>query len=130
LKISAFPDGSPVGETRVWFNKCFSSVEGVIRQLRADWVEELHLIGSHTDDNFAPLKCSDCAETEPVGLPPQVYTDWCIGFCKLNRVDVFVPERHRGVIADRRVDFTAIETGLVVAADGATLRLLEKGRFL
>lgn len=131
MKISAFPDGSPVGETRVWFNKCFSSVEGVIHQLRADWGKGLYLIGSHTDGNFAPLKCFDCAETEPVGLSPKVYTDWCIGFCKLNRVDVFVPGRHRDVIADRRADFTAIGTGLVLAGDGATLRLLEeKGRFL
>ena len=116
---------------RVWFNKCFSSVEGVIHQLRADWGEGLYLIGSHTDVNFAPLNCYDLAETEPVGLSPVDYTDWCLDFCKKKQVDVFVPGRCRDAIADRQADFNAIGTKLVVAGDGETLRLLEdKGRFL
>jgi hypothetical protein len=116
---------------RVWFNKCFSSVEGVLRQLRDDWGAGLFLIGSHTDGNFAPLAFCDLAETEPVGLSPEAYVDWCLGFCERNRVDAFIPGRLRDRIADRRADFEAVGTGLVVAGDGDTLRLLEdKGRFL
>jgi len=118
-------------ETRVWFNKCFSSVEVVIRQLRADWGHGLYIIGSHTEVSFAASRCFNQAEIEPVGLSPEAYTEWCIDFCKRNQVHVFVPGRHRDVIADMRPGFTAVGTGLVVAGDGATLRLLEeKGRFL
>jgi ATP-grasp in the biosynthetic pathway with Ter operon len=118
-------------KARVWFNKCFSSVEGVLRQLRDDWGAGLFLIGSHSDGNFAPLAFCDLAETEPVGLSPEAYVDWCLGFCERNRVDAFIPGRLRDRIADRQADFEAAGTGLVVAGDGDTLRLLEdKGRFL
>jgi len=119
------------GEVRVWFNKCFSSVHGVIRQLRADWGTGLFLIGSHTEPDFSPFTACDLALIEPVGLDASSYVEWCLRFCAENRVDVFLPGRVREEIADRREDFAAVGTKLVVAADGNTLRLLEdKGRFL
>lgn len=123
--------GSPVTETRVWFNKCFSSVKGVLTQLRADWGDGLYLIGSHTDVGFEPLSACDFTETEPTGVSGEEYVEWCLDFCERNRVDVFLPGRMRDLIADRRADFQSAGTGLVVAGDGETLRLLEdKGRFL
>jgi hypothetical protein len=116
---------------RVWFNKCFSSVEGVLLQLRADWPEGLYLIGSHTDMRFTPFACCDLYEKEPSGISPEAYVDWCIQFCTKHKVDVFIPGRMRDVVADHRAAFTRIGTQLIVAADGDTLRLLEdKGRFL
>lgn len=118
-------------ETRVWFNKCFSSVKGVLTQLRADWGNGLCLIGSHTDPGFEPLSSCDYTETEPSGVSGEKYVDWCLDFCERNHVDVFFPGRMRDAIADRRADFELVGTGVVVAGDGETLRLLEdKGRFL
>lgn len=119
------------GEARVWFNKCFSSVHGVLRQLRSDWGPGLFLIGSHTEPDFAPLSACDLAVTEPVGLDSPAYVKWCLDFCERNRVDVFIPGRMREAIADRRADFEAKGIAVIVAGDGETLRLLEdKGRFL
>lgn len=131
MKNSPYLSGSPVAETRVWFNKCFSSVKGVLAQLRADWGRGLYLLGSHTDAGFAPLSLCDLTEIEPTGVSGDEYVAWCLDFCKRNRVDVFIPGRMRDLIADRREDFQAMGTGLVVAGSGDTLRLLEdKGRFL
>jgi hypothetical protein len=116
---------------RVWFNKCFSSVHGVLRQLRDDWGSNLFLIGSHTERDFGPLTACDLAVVEPVGLTEDEYVDWCLDFCAHQRIDVFVPGRMREAISDRRKDFLARGTKLIVAGDGATLKLLEdKGRFL
>lgn len=116
---------------RVWFNKCFSSVHGVLLQLREDWGNGLFLIGSHTDWDFGPLVACDHAEVEPVGLSESAYVDWCLEFCQVHRVDVFVPGRMRAEIADRREEFHARGTKLILAGDGPTLRLLEdKGSFL
>jgi hypothetical protein len=116
---------------RVWFNKCFSSVHGVLRQLRADWGSGLYLIGSHTERDFGPLTACDLGVVEPVGLAEAAYVDWCLDFCSRQRVDVFVPGRMREAISDRRQEFLARGTKLIVAGDGATLKLLEdKGRFL
>lgn len=116
---------------RVWFNKCFSSVHGVLRQLRDDWGSNLFLAGSHTERDFGPLASCDLAVVEPVGLSEDGYVDWCLDFCERHRIAVFVPGRMREAISDRRGAFLSRGTKLVVAGDGATLKLLEdKGRFL
>jgi len=116
---------------RVWFNKCFSSVHGVLRQLRDDWGSNLFLIGSHTERDFGPLAACDLVVVEPVGLTEDDYVDWCLDFSERQRIDVFVPGRMRESISHRRGDFLVRGTKLIVAGDGATLQLLEdKGRFL
>jgi hypothetical protein len=116
---------------RVWFNKCFSSVHGVLRQLRDDWGGNLFLVGSHTERDFAPLASCDLSAVEPLGLSEEAYVDWCLDFCERHRIDVFVPGRMREAISDHRADFLSRGTNLIVAGDGTTLRLLEdKGRFL
>lgn len=121
----------PLPPARVWFNKCFSSVHGVLQQLRDDWGRNLFLIGSHTERDFGPLSACDLAEIEPTGQTEDEYVDWCIEFCTRHRVDVFVPGRRRELISDRRAEFAARGTRLIVAGSGDTLRLLEdKGRFL
>ena len=116
---------------RVWFNKGFSSVHGVLRQLRDAWGSSLFLIGSHTERDFGPLAACDFAVVEPVGLDESEYVDWCLDFCVQQRISVFVPGRKREAISDRRQEFLDRGTKLIVAGDGATLKLLEdKGRFL
>lgn len=116
---------------RVWFNKCFSSIHGVLRQLRGDWGPGLTLIGSHTERDFGPLAFCDTAAVEPSGLKAAAYVDWCLAFCAEHQVNVFVPGRMRESIADRREEFEAQGVNLILAGDGDTLRLLEdKGRFL
>jgi len=116
---------------RVWFNKCFSSVHGVFRQLRAGWGPSLTLIGSHTQLDFGPLSECDLVEVEPSGVGEMQYVAWCLDFCTRHRVDVFIPGRMREVIAEHRVEFAGRGTQIIVAGTGAVMRLLEdKGRFL
>ena len=116
---------------RVWFNKCFSSVHGVFRQLRAGWGPSLTLLGSHTQRDFGPLTECDVVEVEPGAIQEHQYVQWCLEFCTRHNVDVFVPGRMREVLSDHRADFAARGTQLIVAGTGATMRLLEdKGRFL
>lgn len=91
----------------------------------------MYLIGSHTERDFGPLSSCDFAEVEPLGLSEEAYVDWCLDFCTVHRVDVFVPGRRREAISDRSAEFLARGTRLIVAGSGDTLRLLEdKGRFL
>lgn len=131
MKPAEFSIAPPHPAARVWFNKCFSSVHGVLRQLRADWGNGLFLLGSHTDPDFAPLAECDATVLEPTGMAEAEYVDWCLDLCLRQRIDVFIPGRMREAISDRRAEFEARGTRLVVAGDGDTLRLLEdKGRFL
>lgn len=122
---------APYPPVRVWFNKSFSSIHGVLRQLREDWGPALFLIGSHTARDFGPLASCDFASVEPSGLKPAEYVDWCLAFCAEHQVGVFIPGRLRDIIADRRGEFETAGVRLILAGDGDTLRLLEdKGRFL
>lgn len=117
--------------TRVWFNKSLSSIHGVLRQLREGWGRGLVLIGSHTRADFGPLSECSVVELEPEGLSAAAYVSWCLDFCQRQRVRVFIPGRMKEDIADRRADFEALGTRVILAGDGTTLRLLEdKGRFL
>lgn len=75
---------------RVWFNKCFSSVHSVLRQLRDEWGSILYLVGSHTERDFGPLVSCDLAALEPVGLSEGGYVEWCLDFCERHRIDVFM----------------------------------------
>ena len=131
MKSPATPPEPISRPARVWFNKCFSSVHGVFRQLRAGWGPSLTLIGSHTQQDFGPLTECDIVEVEPSGITEDQYVAWCLDFCTRHRVEVFLPGRMREAIADRRADFIALGTRLIVAGTGATMRLLEaKGSFL
>lgn len=116
---------------RVWFNKSSSSIHGVLRQLRQGWGSGLTLIGTHTRGDFGPLLECHLAEVEPEGLSSAAYLSWCLEFCRRHQVQVFVPGRMRIEIADHLAAFERLGTRLIVAGDGATMRLLEdKGRFL
>lgn len=117
--------------SRVWFNKSLSSIHGVLRQLREGWGSGLILIGSHTRADFGPLSECHVVEIEPEGLSAAAYVSWCLDFCRRQRVHGFVPGRMKEGIADQREAFESQGTRLIIAGDGATLRLLEdKGRFL
>jgi len=126
-------DGDRRREVRVWFNKSFSSIHGVLRQLRAGWEKEdgeLVIVGSHSQSRFGPFVECDIAETEPA-LSGGEYVEWCLDFCRRHGVDVFIPGKQRDTIADNAYKFSAVGVKLVIAGDGETLRLLEdKGRFL
>lgn len=116
---------------RVWFNKSSSSIHGVLRQLRTGWGPGLILIGSHTRTDFGPLSECSIVEREPQRLAAEAYVNWCLEFCRRHQVQVFMPGHMREEIADARAAFELQGTRMIVAGDGATLRLLEdKGRLL
>lgn len=123
--------GSRRSQTRIWFNKSFSSIHGVLRQLRDGWEDgELIIVGSHTQRHFGPFAECDLSEVEP-SLNGEAYVQWCLEFCYRHHIDVFVPGRYREVIADHAAAFVDAGVHLVLCGDGETLRLLEdKGRFL
>lgn len=116
---------------RVWFNHASSSVHAVLRGMRRAGRARDFVMLSHASEDFGARVDCDLFLREPRGLDGPAYVRWCLEFCASNRVDVFIPSRRRDAISDRRTDFEAAGTRLVVAGDGPTLRLLEdKSRFL
>jgi hypothetical protein len=113
--------------TRLWFNRTFSSLHPVLRQLKSTSPgREWHITVSHTQPSAAVFADADASATEPAHLKGRDYVDWCLDFCREREISVFFPGRAVADIADAREEFSALGTALSVAADGPTLRLLEE----
>lgn len=117
--------------TRVWFNKTFSSVHGALELIRlGDASGSYHLICSSPNPHaIAPLAAHEAA-VEPSGLKGTEYVDWCLGFCRDRRVDIFVPGKEASLAGARRGEFDAVGTRVMSAAPPAALDLLhDKAEF-
>lgn len=111
--------------TRVWFNKTFSSVYGALKLIReGDTTESYRLICSSTNPYaIAPLAAHEAA-IEPSGMKGAKYVEWCLGFCREQAIDIFVPGKEAGLIGSRRDEFDAIGTRVMSAAAPAVLDVL------
>ena len=115
---------------RVWFNRTFSSVSTALRLIReADREQRYHLIYTNT----SPVPAGRAAhqfELEPAGLKGEDYVGWCLDFCRLHDVGIFVPGKEARLISAARQRFTDIGTRVLAVAQGEVLRLLhDKARF-
>lgn len=111
---------------RVWYNKSFSFVYSVINLIKQqDIAREFTLIASHTQAQARALLVADEAHVEPAGLTGQKYVDWCLGFCREQRIDVFVVGKEAQTLADYREQFAAQGTRMMLVGESATLTLLD-----
>lgn len=111
---------------RVWYNKSFSFVYAVINLIKQqDSAREFTLIASHTQPQARALLVADEAHVEPSGLTGAHYADWCLDFCRQQRVDVFVVGKDAQYLATQRERFEAQGTRMMLVGDSATLRLLD-----
>lgn len=110
---------------RIWFNKTFSSIHSVIRNLReSDNNKNLRLIVSHNNPKVPGMALADEAFIEPDNLNEEEYLEWAIGFCKAHKVDLFWPGKAAILIAKNKQRFISYGTQVVLAADYDVLRLL------
>lgn len=118
---------------RVWFNKGFSSVHGALRLLRQGAGENataLTLLASGAHPQSLVALAADHYWTEPTGLAPQEYVDWCLETCSHHAIDILVPGKAVQALVAQSARFAAQGTRVLAAADAATLALLEdKARF-
>lgn len=117
---------------RVWFSRASSSLHPALLTLKQRPLgRALEVFSSHAQWDAPALCASDVALLEPADLKGDAYVDWCLAFCREHRVDVFVPGGARSQVADRREEFAAAGTRVMVAGDGKTLKHLEdKAGFL
>ena len=116
---------------RVWFNKTFSSVGAAIRLIReADGAGHYRLICSNTNAHAAAFLAAHEYAVEPADLTGQPYLDWCLEFCRAQRITIFWPGKQAGLIATNRARFEALGTRVLSVATEDVLALLhDKARF-
>lgn len=116
---------------RVWFNKTFSSVGTAIRLIReADSAGRYHIVCSNTNPHAPALLAAHEARVEPAGLSGAAYVDWCLDFCREQRIAIFWPGKEAGLIGEHAARFAEQGTRVLSVASRAVLALMhDKARF-
>ena len=120
---------------RVWYNHGYSQTRDAFVQLRQANGLSVNLIATSANPVATVFQEADFFAVEPqidrsTTIGQNAYVDWCLGFAREHRVNVFVVQRGRSVIARRRSEFEAHGITIVVAASGDMLDEIEnKARF-
>lgn len=110
---------------RVWFNRTFSSVYTALKLIReADADSRFTLIHSNANRHTPAARIAHEFHGEPTGLEPEAYVDWCVEFCRTNRIDIFVPGREATTLSGHHARFEAIGTRVLSAATPSKLQLI------
>jgi len=110
---------------RIWFNKTFSTIHAVFRNLRQSVpAGEITLICTHTHAHAAAFLAADESYLEPTELTGQAYLEWCVGFCRLHNIRLFWPGKEAAFISKHHEFFQAIGVQVLSVADVDTLTLL------
>jgi len=110
---------------RVWFNKTFSSVAAAISLIReADVVGDYHIVCSNTNPHAPGFLFAHVSAIEPSGLKGEEYLDWCLNFCRVNSIGIFVPGKEASLVSAAREQFAAQGTRVLCAALQEVLHLL------
>ncbi len=109
---------------RVWFNHWFSSAYHIINLLKEDDKINFIIIGSNTDNNCVYRHVCNEWSLEPIIENDSEYVEFCIDFCKKNKIDVFVPRRCMVSISKRLKDFDDIGVLVLVERDYSLVSVL------
>lgn len=102
---------------KVWFNRGLSNTYDALMSIReADAGSEFVLRATHSDPCSAVSKAADEFAVEPDGLDDDAYVGWCLGQCAEHGVDLFVPQRRREAVSERRDAFES--KGVLVSVMG------------
>jgi biotin carboxylase len=116
---------------RVWYNRTFSSIHAAIELIRkADTEGRFTLLHSSANRHASAARLAHEFHLEPTGLKGDAYIDWCLAFCRANKVDIFVPGREATLLAGEHARFADVGTRLLSAAPADMLQLIhDKARF-
>ena len=110
---------------RIWFNKTFSTIGAVFRNLRQSTpTGEVSLICTHTHATAAAFLAADESYLEPVDLTGLDYLEWCVDFCRQHNIQLFWPGKEAALISHHHSLIRAIGTQVLSVADYDTLTLL------
>lgn len=102
---------------KVWFNRGLSNTYDALMSIRAaDARSTFVLRATHSDPRSAVSKAADEFAVEPDGMDDDAYVGWCLGQCAEHGVGIFVPQRRREAVSERRDAFES--KGILVSVMG------------
>jgi len=111
---------------RIWFNKTFSTISAVFRNLRQaeEPASAVALICTHTHETASAFLAADESYLEPADLSGQPYLEWCLEFSLHYKIDLFWPGKEAALISKHKQLFQSNGIAVMSVADHETLALL------
>lgn len=91
---------------KVWYNRGLSNTYDVLMSVR-EAGSAFVLRATHSDPLAAVSKVAHEFAVEPDGMEDEAYVDWCLRQCREHDIRIFVPQRRREAIGERRECFEA-----------------------
>ncbi|WP_424767597.1 ATP-grasp domain-containing protein [Paenibacillus sp. sgz302251] len=115
---------------RVYMNRWFSVAYHYINMIRNNPDgEQFEFYGTHPDIHHISLLAADHKGTEPAVFGFE-YVQFCVDFCKENRIDIFIPRLHMEEISRYVHLFDEIGTKVMVCRNIELLdAMIEKDKF-
>ena len=109
---------------RIWFNKTFSTISAVFRDLRQSTSDgEITLVCTHSHLTASAFLAADESYLEP-DLIGMAYVEWCVDFCQQHQINLFWPGKEAALISKFHMLFQAIGVEVLSVAEYQTLMLL------
>lgn len=109
----------------IWFNHWFSTAYHIISLMKSGCETPIYVIGSNRNpDSVVQLACDEWY-TEPVDISDEDYCEFCLGFCREHKVDVFVPRRGMDMISKNSKRFVDISVRLLLDTGNGIVDVLK-----
>ena len=110
---------------RIWFNRWFSTGIHFIDKIReGDINKEFEIFVTHHNQNREYIKRADHFSIEKV-MEEKEYIEFCIGYCKENKIDIFIPKFKLSEISRNRSKFEEIGVKVLLAAEDSIIELVK-----
>ncbi|GHH96864.1 ATP-grasp domain-containing protein [Neobacillus kokaensis] len=110
---------------KIWFNRWFTTVSHYMEMIRNNEDQRKFIIyGSHPNKDALYLQYCDFAFEEP-DLTGDEYVDFCLDFCRMHGIDIFVPRMENVLISKRLYDFEAMGVKVLVCPDAGLMEMMD-----
>ncbi len=109
---------------RVWFNHWFSTAYHLINLIKEGNPDKFTIIGSSWNELAIYKRACDEWFYEPNNLDECEYVEFCLEFCKNNKIDIFVPRRNLVAIVENATRFEEIGVKLFADTNAEKIKML------
>lgn len=109
---------------RVWFNHWFSTAYHLINLIKEGNPDKFTIIGSSWNELAIYKRACDEWFYEPKDLDEGQYVEFCLEFCKNNKIDIFVPRRNLVAIVENATRFEEIGVKLFADTNAEKIKML------
>ncbi len=102
---------------KIWFNHCFSTTYQFINLIRNNNEnKKFEIYCTHGNPNSVVLQFADYKEIEPIFEDDESYINFCLDFCKKNKIDIFIPGYKRLFLISKNIN-EFVNLGIKVLLD-------------